>query len=429
MKQLRSIITICLILMPAICLAAEAEYGYPLPGSYGATIIGTPAPLKAELPVKIDAKRVVLDVIPGLTKSEIFYYDEGLKCTVAFQDKKAPLLFLIAGTGSGDQSAKMMALMKAMYQAGFHVVSLPSPTHPNFVISGSHSHVPGDLTEDAADLYWIMEHVLNRYKGDIEVSDYYLSGFSLGATQSAFVAKLDDEKKKFNFRKVLMINPAVNLYDSVSRIEGTLSSIPGGPKEAAKYINSLIAKFTAFYEKNETTGFNENFLFALAKSGTVTQDDAARIIGVSFRIASAGMIFSSDVMTNGGYVVPKNRVLTNGDDLTGYMRVSTHLSFIDYFNEVMFPYFQSKRPGLTREGYIASLGLKNIEPYLKSNQKVGVITNENDFILSNDDRDYLRQLFGERTKIYPRGGHGGNFEYKDNLAYALNFFKPAGGEK
>ncbi|MFZ4857233.1 MAG: hypothetical protein ACOYL3_12635 [Desulfuromonadaceae bacterium] len=231
MKQLRSILAICLILMPALCLAADAEYGYPLPGSYGATIIGTPAALRAELPREINARRIVLDVIPGLTKSEIFYYDEGLKCTVAFQDKKAPLLFLIAGTGSGDQSGKMMALMKATYQAGFHVVSLPSTTHPNFVISGSHSHIPGDLTEDAADLYRVMEHVVNRYKGDIEVSDFYLSGFSLGATQSAFVAKLDDEKKKFNFRKVLMINPAVNLYDSVSRIEGTLNSIPGGPRK------------------------------------------------------------------------------------------------------------------------------------------------------------------------------------------------------
>jgi hypothetical protein len=429
MKQLRSIITICLILVPALCLAADAEYGYPLPGPYGATIIGTPAALKAELPREINSKRVVLDVMPGITKSDIFYYDEGLKCTIAFQDKKAPLLFLIAGTGSGDQSAKMMALMKAMYQAGYHVVSLPSPTHPNFVISGSHSHVPGDLTEDAADLYGAMEHIWNRYKKEIEVSDFSISGFSLGATQSAFVAKLDDEKKIFNFRKVLMINPAVNLYDSVSRIEGTLDSIAGGPKEGAKYINSLIAKFTEFYEKSETTGFNENFLFALAKSGTVTQDDAARIIGVSFRIASGGMIFSSDVMTNGGYVVPKNRVLTNGDDLSGYMRVSTHLSFIDYFNEYMFPYFKSKRPGLTREAYIASLGLKSIEPYLKSNQKVGVITNENDFILSNEDRGYLRQLFGERTKIYPRGGHGGNFDYKENMAYTLNFFKPVGGEK
>ena len=79
MKQLRSFITICLILMPALCLAVDAEYGYPLPGPYGATIIGTPSALKAELPKEINSKRVVLDVIPGVTKSDIFYYDEGLQ--------------------------------------------------------------------------------------------------------------------------------------------------------------------------------------------------------------------------------------------------------------------------------------------------------------------------------------------------------------
>jgi hypothetical protein len=384
--------------------------------------------MKPELPTDINAKRLVLDVIPGMEKPEIFYYNEGLRCTVAFQDKKAPLVFLIAGTGSGDQSGKMMALMKALYQAGYHVVSLPSPTHPNFIVSASHSHIPGDLTEDAADLYWAMEHVWNRVKEDIEVSDFYLSGFSLGATQSAFVAKLDDQKKAFNFRKVLMINPAVNLYDSVTRIEATLDEIPGGAKQGARFMNDLINRFTEFYERGQFTAFNENFLYALAKSGTITQADAAGIIGVSFRLASAGMIFASDVMTNGGYVVPKNRVLTNSDDLGPYYRVSTHLSFIDYFNEYFYPYFKSKRPGLTREDLIAAQGLKSIEPYLKSNQKFGVITNENDFILSSADRDYLRQLFGERTRIYPRGGHGGNFEFKDNLAYSIDFFKTGGAK-
>jgi Alpha/beta hydrolase family len=428
MKHLKLIICIGLILLPTLCMAADTDYGYPLPGSYGATILGTPPDLKPELPKKINSKRLVLDVIPGITKPDIFYYDEGLKCTFAYQDAKAPLIFLIAGTGSGDQAEKLMTLMKAFYQAGYHVVTLPSPTHPNFVISASHSHVPGDLTEDAADLYWVMEHVWKRVKADIEVSDFYLGGYSLGATQAAFVAKLDEERKSFNFRKVLMINPAVSLYDSVSRIEDTLNRIPGGPEHAGRFMNSLLNRFTEFYRQSEFVAFNENFLFALAKSGTISQDDAGGIIGVSFRIASAGMIFSSDVMTNGGYVVPKNRVLDTSDDLSDYFRLSTHLSFLDYFNEYFYPYFQKKRPGLTKEALIASLSIRSIEPYLKSSQKFGVMTNENDFILSNGDRDYLRQLFGERTKIYPRGGHLGNLEYKDNLAYAVDFFKQSGGK-
>ena len=40
------------------------------------------------------------------------------------------------------------------------------------------------------------------------------------------------------------------------------------------------------------------------------------------------------------------------------MRVANHLSFLDYFNEYFYPYFAKKRPGLTKEALIQSLGLK-----------------------------------------------------------------------
>jgi len=83
--------------------------------------------------------------------------------------------------------------MKALYKAGYHVITLPSPAHPNFIISASRCHVPGDLAEDAADLYTLMETVWNKAKRDIEVSDFYLGGYSLGGTQAAFVAKLDSD--------------------------------------------------------------------------------------------------------------------------------------------------------------------------------------------------------------------------------------------
>lgn len=423
MKCLRFIISVCLFLLPALCLASDTEYGYPIPDSYTATVIGTPAGMKPDIPQKMKVKRLILDVIPGMMKPDIFYYDEGLRCTFAYQDKKAPLVFLIAGFGSGDQSEKLMTLMRSLYQSGYHVVTLPSTTNPNFVISASHSHIPGDLTEDATDLYDAMEKALNKVKEDIEVSDFYMGGYSLGGTQAAFVAKLDEERKRFNFRKVLMINPAVSLYDSGIRIDGTLNMISGGAKNMTKFTNDTLHRFTEFYRHGQFVALNDNFLYSLYTSKVISREEAGGIIGVTFRLASAGMIFSSDVMTNSGYVVPKNRVLTSSDDLSDYLRVSTHLSFLDYFNEYLYPYFQKKRPGLTKESYIASLSIKSIEPYLKSSHKFGVITNENDFILSPDDLDYLRQLFGERTKVYPLGGHLGNLEYKDNLAYVVSFFK------
>jgi len=422
MKKLLMLIVACLVLLPALSQAADAGYGYPIPSSYGATILGTPPQLKPELPEKVPSKELVLELIPDLTKSEVFFYDNGLRCTLAYQDHKAPLIFLIAGTGSNHKAAKLESLMKDFYKSGFHVITMASPTHPNFVINASHSHIPGDLTEDAADLYWAMENAWSKVKGDIEVSDFYLSGYSLGGTQAAFVAKLDEERKSFNFRKVFMINPAVSLYDSVSRIEGLLEKIPGGPKKINTFFNSMLAKFVEFYEEGDYLDVNGEFLYAVYQSKLLTQDEAGGLIGLAFRLASGAMIFTSDVMTNGGYVVPKNKVLTNSDSLRDYARVCNHLSFLDYFNEYFYPYFQKKRPGLTKQALIDSLSLRSIEGYLKGNPKFNAISNENDFILSSADRDYLRQLFGDNTRIYPVGGHLGNLEYIENMKYMNDVF-------
>ncbi|HIJ86800.1 MAG TPA: alpha/beta hydrolase [Desulfuromonadales bacterium] len=423
MKQLILSLIVLFIMLPLTTVAADDGYGYPIPGSYEATIIGTPVTLMPELPAYITTRQLVLDVNPGRKRPPIFFYDEGLRCTFAYQEKKAPLVFLIAGAGSGDRSVKLMTMMKAFYVAGFHVITVPSPSHANFIISASRSSVPGDLAEDAADLYRAMESAWKQVAGDIEVSSFNLCGYSLGGTQAAFVARLDEERKVFNFRKVLMINPAVSLFSSATRIEDLMKQIPGGAKKQGIFFNKMLSKFSQYYRYGNFVAINDEFLYSIYTEKLFSLEETAGLIGLTYRINLAGMIFASDVMTNSGYVVPKNRNLKTTDSIFDYFLVSSHLSFIDYFNEYLFPYFQKQRPGLTKQQYIHSLSLKSIEGYLTSTTKFAVMTNENDFILTGEDLDYLRQIFGERARIYPRGGHLGNLEYKENLASMVSFFE------
>lgn len=423
MKFLRLLFIACLVLLPVPGLAAEDSYGYPILGAYEATILGTPASLTPELPAQMRVRQLVLNVIPDRRIPAIFYYDTGLRCTFAYQEKKAPLVFLIAGSGASDRSAKLLIMMKAFYQAGFHVITLPSPTNANFIVSASQSCVPGDMTADAADLYRAMEVAWEKVGGDIEVSSFYLCGYSLGASQAAFVAKLDEERRIFAYRKVLMINPPVSLYSSASRIEELLKQIPGGAKKQGIFFNKMLSKFSEFYRYGNFVAINDDFLYSIYTEKLFSKAETAGLIGLTYRINLAGMIFSSDVMTNSGYVVPQNRVLRTSDSLFDYFLVSTHLNFFDYFNEYFYPYMQQRKPGLTLQALIDSQSLKSIEEYLKSSVKFGVMTNENDFILSRPELDYLRQLFGARAKIYPRGGHLGNLEYKENLDYMVAFFK------
>mgnify|MGYP000208115496 CR=1 FL=1 len=44
---------------------------------------------------------------------------------------------------------------------------------------------------------------------------------------SPLFAKLDDERGSFNFRRVVMLNPPVRLYNSISLLDRMLENLPG----------------------------------------------------------------------------------------------------------------------------------------------------------------------------------------------------------
>jgi hypothetical protein len=69
----------------------------------------------------------------------------------------------------------------ALYGAGFHVVSLASPTYTNFIQTASSTRMPGRTSVDAADLYQVMEKVWEANKAKVEVTDFHVTGYSLGA--------------------------------------------------------------------------------------------------------------------------------------------------------------------------------------------------------------------------------------------------------
>ena len=52
MIHLRLLFIACFILVPALCSGADDDYGYPTTDAYQATILGTPADLKASIGVE-----------------------------------------------------------------------------------------------------------------------------------------------------------------------------------------------------------------------------------------------------------------------------------------------------------------------------------------------------------------------------------------
>jgi ABC-type transporter lipoprotein component MlaA len=411
--------------LPPVGKTEVASYDYPITNPLAATVVGTPQSYQADLPKKIPVKHRELEVFTDREIPDILWYNRTLRYSFVAQEGPAPLIFVIAGTGASYHSPKMQVLQRALYQGGFHVLSLSSPTHPNFIASASISGMPGHLLEDSQDLYRVMRLAWLQIREEAEVTDFHVTGYSLGAAQAAFVSRLDDEQGDFQFRKVLMINPPVSLYNSTSILDEMLeNNIPGGIDHFPDYFDRVFRAFTDTYRRGDFVHLNGDFLYSAYKNRQPADEDLAALIGTSFRISAANMFFTSDVLNNSGYIKPKNLVLSTGDSVTDYFKVSGRVSFLDYFRELFSPYFQNKYPGTTEQMLIDNLSLFRLEEYLRQNQSIGLVHNADDIILAPGELDYLLGVFGDRAKLYPRGGHCGNLEHRDNIAYIVQFFQP-----
>ena len=399
-------------------------YDFPFISPYAATVVGTPPAYRAEVPANTPRRERRVTVFETRLTPDFLWYSDQLRYSVALQDEKAPLIFVIAGTGGSHAGPKMRFLERVFYHAGFHVISLPSPTHPNFIVSASKTGVPGHIVEDSRDLYAVMQLVWEQVKDRIEVSAFYLTGYSLGGAQAAFVSVLDEERQAFAFSKVLIINPPVSLYNSVRILDAMLEdNIPGGLDNFHVFFEEVMERLARAYREDARVRFDGDFLYAAYRVDPPPPDEKlAALIGTAFRISSASMFFVSDVFRNAGFIAPRNRRLGRTDSVTDYFKVANRISFIDYFEKYFTPFFQARNPEITEQALIEQLSLKSIEDYLSTSEKIGLMHNEDDVIMAPGEIDYLVQVFGSRAKVYPLGGHLGNMELPENVANMLSFF-------
>ncbi len=425
MRYLCGTIIAIILTMAATLNAADMEpYDYPFVNALQATVIGTPLAYRADVPEKIPVRERELTVFADREIPRVFWYSNRLRFSLVAQRGEAPLIFIIAGTGASHKSPKVVAMQKAFYQAGLHVISIASPTHMNFIINASSTSVPGHIGQDAEDLYRVMELAYQSVARQVAVSEFYLTGYSLGASQSAFVAKLDETRQVFNFKKVLMINPSVSLYNSVQILDQMVDNTIGTEPDAFNsYLGRVMRAFLSSYDRSEPLDFNEDFLYRIFRRQVPTDIGLESLIGFSFRISSSNMIFAADVTSGFGLVVPPERDLGQTDPLGDYFGTLLRTDFMDYFDTFFYPYHKASNPALTRDDLIYAMSLKSIAPYLQQTAKIAMTTNDDDIILAPGEVDWLRSVFGRRAKIWPTGGHCGNMEQRDFVAFMLDHFK------
>lgn len=413
-------ITFAALCVLTFCIAgaayanASAEIPpYPFTNRYKATIYGTPPDARYVIPgaSEADAAEIRTIKIDGRRIPKVFWYTDSVEYSVKMHKDKAPLIFVIAGTGGRFNSPKVRFLQELFYSAGYHAVAISSPTHYNSLVSLSKHGISGYVPYDVEDLYTLMRWIKEDVEKTNKVSSYSVTGYSLGGLHSAFLAKRDAKDKVFNFAKVLVINPPVDLYSSALVFDSWLTDQGEAEPTPQQSVEKFIESFSEFYRTNHVGRLDSEVLYRFFNTLQAKDEELMQLIGIGFRITASSMIFTSDVCLKAGYIVPAGKTIETNDPLLPYFSAASRVSFEQYFDEFLLPYLQSRQPGLTKEKALADCTLSNLGPFLRGAKNVYVIGNDDDPILNERELAYLKDTFAERGHFFKNGGHCGNLQY------------------
>ena len=417
MKKLLSKI----VLFTILSLTAFS-YNFPIDDPYSATIIGSATMMTPGVSENIPLKVYEIQIKDKKEIPDVFWYASKFKFSFSKQkNKKAPLIFVLAGTGSDYNTTRVKFMQRIFHDAGYHTIAISSQMSQQFMISASSNSVPGLLLEDNKDIYKAMKLAYNKIKDQVEVTDFYIMGYSLGGSNAAVLSYIDEKEKVFNFKRVFMVNPPVDLYNSAVKLDKYLDNYTGGKtKGIEKLLNTTLAKVKGGLT-SEYANIGADTIYNIVKGDILSDAEKEAYIGLAFRLASTDLNFISDFMTR-SYVYTKNPEKVNKyTNMKEYLKAVNFATFEDYVNKIGFPYYKKHNKDYSIEALKREASLKVIENYLRTSPKIAAVTNADELILNEKDFAFLKDVFKDRLVIYPKGGHCGNMFYKENVDVMLKF--------
>ncbi|PGH25612.1 serine/threonine protein kinase [Fusobacterium animalis] len=417
MKKLLSKIVLFIILS-----LTAFSYNFPIDDPYSATIIGSATMMTPGVSENIPLKVYEIQIKDKKDIPDVFWYASKFKFSFSKQkNKKAPLIFVLAGTGSDYNTTRVKFMQRIFHDAGYHTIAISSQMSQQFMISASSNSVPGLLLEDNKDIYKAMKLAYNKIKDQVEVTDFYIMGYSLGGSNAAVLSYIDEKEKVFNFKRVFMVNPPVDLYNSAVKLDKYLDDYTGGKTEGIeKLLNTTLAKVKGGLT-SEYANIGADTIYNIVKGDILSDAEKEAYIGLAFRLASTDLNFISDFMTRSHVYTKNPEKVDKYTNMKEYFKAVNFATFEDYVNKIGFPYYKKHNKDYSIEALKREASLKVIEDYLRTSPKIAAVTNADELILNEKDFAFLKDVFKDRLVIYPKGGHCGNMFYKENVDVMLKF--------
>ncbi len=386
-----------------------------------ATMFGTPPQDLAPLPATVPLAEINIALPWARPVPDVFWFDSKLRVWFSAQPKPAPLAIVISGVGDDGNTTKLSILRGALYGAGYHVLTMPSPTFPGFIVSTSSTGVAGDLLQDSRDLYAAMQQIIAQLPHSVQITDIDVLGYSLGGANAGVVKSIDATEGKLHIHRAVMINPPVSLFTSVARLDKLFAnSIGSGDAGVETLYRQLYAELANLYRASDRVELDEGFMLGAAAVVLKTDAEFSAAIALSFRIDLINMFFAGDLYAGTGVVVDPKHPPKVGDSLEEAERILRGKPFSEYFSRVFAPYYLKHRPNSTSKSLIADNRLDIIGDVLRGNADYYAQTNSDDLILDKPELAWLKDALGSRVVVYDHGGHLGNIGDRSQISDMLD---------
>ncbi len=332
--------------------------------------------------------------------------------------KSAPLVFVLSGTGGTAFSSSALATGKQLFDLGYHVVTLPNNVNYQYALGISRTGAPGYMPNDVKEYYELLKQITTylKTKKSLQIQDYSILGYSLGGLMAGFLVQEDTNGAKlFNFKKIVMIDPAVDISYALDVLDNAYDAgtrISNGRKES---INSYI--FSVGSDALEH-GFDLNKILAAVERINLTMDERQWLVGFNFRNDLGDVVFASQQINDMNVLKAKATKF----EMNLRLDESKTISFNQYMREIVFP--SLKMDGVPINTLVQNSNLFSLET-LRNNPKLYIIANADDYIHRALDIQFMKDFVPEsQFYLYPHGGHVGNLWYpknREDLADIMKF--------
>ena len=205
--------------------------------------------------------------------------------------------------GSNALSESALMLAEQFHGMGFHAVTLPDPLSGQYTLGVSESALPGYLPLDAGEYYELLKQVAGHLKKAhrLGITGYSVAGYSFGGLLTGFLARLDGERRAFDFERAVIINPAIDIRHAIEVVDGFFAS---GHSILETRKSKLLSSMVDSVIRLRNRPLTDDLVRWAADQWAFSDDEMKWIIARSFRGATTGTIFASRQIRAHGLLAP-----------------------------------------------------------------------------------------------------------------------------